>query len=183
MAHIHQKPNQHDLTVSMYIVRTDIGEPKILLHRHKKLNKYLQFGGHVELDETPWQAVAHELREETGYKLDQMQLLQPRHRLRSLSGCDLHPVPIAVNTHAFSDDHYHTDLSFALITNQEPSQEIDTGESKDMRYFSVSEMNRLGPDDMFDNVKETADFVLTCVFHKDWEQVNPLDFVLGGLQK
>jgi len=63
MAHIHTQPGQHDHTASAYIVRTDFDEPKIMLHLHRKIGKYLQFGGHVELHETPWQAVVHELRE------------------------------------------------------------------------------------------------------------------------
>ena len=58
MAHIHNEPGQHDLTVSAFIINvSDKENPKILLCRHKKLGKLLQPGGHVELDENPWQAV------------------------------------------------------------------------------------------------------------------------------
>ncbi len=32
----------------------------------------MQVGGHIELDETPWQAVEHELREESGYTLAEL---------------------------------------------------------------------------------------------------------------
>jgi len=46
---------------------TEGAEPRIILHKHRKLNKLLQFGGHVELDETPWQAVLREIAEESGY--------------------------------------------------------------------------------------------------------------------
>ena len=66
MAHIHTQPGQHDHTASAYIIRTDLDTPRIMLHLHRKIGKYLQFGGHVELNETPWQAVVHELREESG---------------------------------------------------------------------------------------------------------------------
>ena len=63
MAHIHDQPNQHDLTACAFIIRQVDGEWRCLVHMHKKLGKLLQIGGHVELHETPWQSVAHELRE------------------------------------------------------------------------------------------------------------------------
>lgn len=81
MAHIHTEPGQHDHTASGFIVRTDTPEPTLILHRHKKTGKYMQFGGHIELDETPWQAVRHELMEESGYDLSDLQILQPMQRL------------------------------------------------------------------------------------------------------
>lgn len=71
MPHIHTKPGQYDHTVTAYIVRTDGDDPKVLLHMHRKLGMLLPPGGHVELDETPWAAMAHELTEESGYTLDE----------------------------------------------------------------------------------------------------------------
>ena len=65
MPHIHTKPGQHDHTVSAFIVRLDGKQPRILLHRHKKSGVYMQFGGHIELHENPWQAISHELLEES----------------------------------------------------------------------------------------------------------------------
>lgn len=67
MPHIHTQPNQHDMTVSAYIVRKENDEWKYLVHFHKKIEVLMQIGGHIELDETPWQTVAHELEEESGY--------------------------------------------------------------------------------------------------------------------
>ncbi len=63
MAHIHE---HYDFTVSAYVLHPT--QPKIALHFHKKLFKWLQFGGHVELDEDPAQALTHELLEEAGFK-------------------------------------------------------------------------------------------------------------------
>mgnify|MGYP001683399595 FL=1 len=88
MPHIHNKPGQHDICVSGYIVKiTEGDEPRIILHKHRKLKMLLQFGGHVELDETPWQAVLREIAEESGYDKNQLKLLQPCYnRLTSLPG-------------------------------------------------------------------------------------------------
>src|SRR3712207_4516473 len=103
MPHIHTQPGEHDFTASGFIIRTDLEEPKIILHMHKKLGVYLQFGGHVETREDPWQAVTHELREESGYDMDQLKVLQPRDSIKRLSGIKLHPTPFYLNTHNFNE--------------------------------------------------------------------------------
>ena len=56
MPHIHEKI---DFTVSLFIVE---GE-KVLLVHHKKLDRWLPIGGHIELDEDPEQATRGSLRE------------------------------------------------------------------------------------------------------------------------
>ena len=66
MAHVHTQYGEHDQTASAFIVRTDTEQPKLLLHLHKKLGVLLQPGGHVELQENQWQAICHEIQEETG---------------------------------------------------------------------------------------------------------------------
>jgi 8-oxo-dGTP pyrophosphatase MutT (NUDIX family) len=58
MPHIHEK---YDFTVSAMIMHHS--EPKLGLHFHKKLRKWLQAGGHIELHEDPLQALEHELLE------------------------------------------------------------------------------------------------------------------------
>ena len=58
MPHIHTEPGQHDQTVSAFIFRKVDGEYKAFLHMHRTLGTLMQVGGHVELDETPWGAIA-----------------------------------------------------------------------------------------------------------------------------
>ena len=60
MPHIHTEPGQVDTTVTMYLFRERNGVLETMLHMHKKLGKLMPIGGHVELDETIWQAVAHD---------------------------------------------------------------------------------------------------------------------------
>src|SRR4051812_49824476 len=99
MPHIHTEDGQHDPTTSAYIVRTDTPEPTILLHKHRKLGKYLQFGGHIELNENPWAAITHEIAEESGYGIDQLTILQPTTLLKKVSGVQMHPLPVSYLTH------------------------------------------------------------------------------------
>ena len=80
------------MTISAWIMRRQDGEVKALVHRHRKLHIWLQPGGHIEHTENPWQALAHELREETGYELSQLRVLQA---LPVVEGCEINDDPYA----------------------------------------------------------------------------------------
>ena len=137
MAHIHTEPNQHDHTVSIYIYRIDFAEPKVMLHLHSKIGKYAQFGGHIELNETPWQAAIHELKEETGYDINQLQILQPPHRMTTISGATVHPQPVTHATVGYPDrdTHFHTDSAYVFVTSETPHSSPEEGESTDIKLF------------------------------------------------
>jgi 8-oxo-dGTP pyrophosphatase MutT (NUDIX family) len=63
MAHIHEKI---DFTVAIFVVH----ERKVLLIHHRKLDKWLPLGGHIELDEDPETAALREAREESGLEVE-----------------------------------------------------------------------------------------------------------------
>jgi 8-oxo-dGTP pyrophosphatase MutT (NUDIX family) len=159
MPHIHTKPGQHDSTVSGFIVRTDLNQPKLLLHKHKKLGRYIQFGGHVELHETPWQALVHELREESGYDISQLSLLQPSRRITALTQVKLHPVAVYHNTHNFDEKHFHTDLGYAFIAKGEPKKKIAEDESNEIILVTRNELVSLPAEQTFESVREAGLFI------------------------
>ena len=140
MPHIHNQPGECDFTVSAYIVRHESGGWKCLVHQHKKIGKLLQIGGHVETTETPWQAIAHELREESGYSLDDLDVLQPSKLPEGNVNCIFHPVPLFFNTHNFSSTHYHIDLAYGFVARDLPSQAPQDGESQELIWASVDEL-------------------------------------------
>jgi 8-oxo-dGTP diphosphatase len=178
MPHIHTQPGQYDLTASAFIIRLDLDEPAVMLHHHIKLHRYMQFGGHVELHENHWQAVAHEIAEESGYTLSQLKLLQPSMRLTSATKAVIHPTPIYVQSHQFGeDDHYHTDISFAFVTDQSPADTVAEGESTDIKTFSAAELTALPDGVVNQNVREAALFVLNEVL-ATWRPVSTDTFPL-----
>jgi 8-oxo-dGTP diphosphatase len=146
MPHIHNEPGQHDHTASAYIIRTDQLNgltPKILVHLHKKFNRLLQPGGHVELNETPWEAIEHELLEEAGYEFSQLQILQPNvTRVLHMENRNtkLHPYPFCHNTHQVTDEHSHTDIGYLFTTNDLPKNAVGEGESQDLRWLTEEEL-------------------------------------------
>ncbi len=159
MAHIHTNPGQHDFTASAFIVRTDGLQPRLLLHRHKILGTFIQFGGHVELNETPWQAVAHEILEESGYSFNQLMVMQPVGSLQKLTGVNLHPLPVGLMTHAFSDEHFHTDIEYLFVTREKPIHKISDKESKDVRMFTKGELLTQKTVDIPHNIIEIGTFI------------------------
>jgi 8-oxo-dGTP pyrophosphatase MutT (NUDIX family) len=163
MSHIHDKPGQHDLTASAFIVHTQKNQkPRILLHRHKILNKLLQPGGHVELNENPWQAVLHEISEETGYKTAQLKVLQsaPNIEQDPSSNATYLPIPIIVSSHQFGDkDHFHDDLAFAFTTTELPAGSPGENESHDFYWVGLAELNTLD-NQIIKNCQEICRYVL-----------------------
>lgn len=174
MPHIHTEPGQHDQTASAYIIRDDIGDqPRLLLHMHRKLNRLLQVGGHVELNEHPWQSIAHELLEEAGYRLDELSVLQPLTRIepRSLVHSIVHPQPFLVNTHQFGDkDHFHTDSAYLLLAHQAPNIPPLEGESQDLRWLSLEEIIDLPNYKILDDTREICRAALRD-FYGHWQPV------------
>ena len=173
MSHIHDKFGQHDHTVSAYIIRTDFDEPKALLHLHKKTGLWLHIGGHIELDETPWQALEREILEESGYEIRQLELLQPKERMRTLGRGVLHPQAISHNTHPYGGDpgHYHSDLMYAFVANDKPLHPIGEDESSVQYWVGRSELG----DAKYSQVKDEIIFILNVCL-PTWERVSPDQF-------
>ena len=172
MPHINTGPGEHDTTASAYIVRLDAPEPALMLHRHKILDQYLQFGGHIERKENLWQTVAHELAEESGYTMPQLKVLQPQLRIASLSSVQLHPIPICLLTHPFEGiDHFHTDIAFAFTAEGPPGRSPVKGESEEITLFTAQELRQLPAADIPENVREIGLFLLEQCLDQ-WEAVN-----------
>lgn len=175
MPHIHTEPGQHDHTVSIYLFRTDLDTPKVLLHFHHKMNAYAQFGGHVELDETPWQAAVHELKEESGYDMSALRLLQPTHRLKHIENAVVHPQPVVHATMGYPSygEHFHTDTVYAFLTDKDPASPPEEGESSDLRLFSRDEI-ALGKE--IDTITRDIALHIFDEILPYWQTVSPSEF-------
>ncbi|MDR2930681.1 MAG: NUDIX domain-containing protein [Propionibacteriaceae bacterium] len=178
MAHLHTEPGQYDLTVSMYVISTQ-PEPRLLLHQHKVLHKLMQPGGHVELTETPWQCVAHELVEETGFDLDQLQILQPMIRPPALPGDVLHPQPICLRSFPYGSGstHFHTDLAFGFIADQEPRHPVGPGESDQFVWASRADLISLSPNATYEDARTLGVFIIDEILPA-WQAIPTAHFSL-----
>ena len=177
MPHIHTDPGQHDITTTAFIIRIDGDEPRGLLHPHRKLGLLLPVGGHVELDENPWAASIHEIREESGYEIKQLKVLQPRQRILKMDGVKNHPVPLFLQTHEYKKDegHYHIDIGFLYVTDQDPAFMPDAGEATELLWLTQSEI-AARKYEMPADIAQIYDFSFKAAFGGEWEAVSPDTF-------
>jgi hypothetical protein len=176
MPHIHTEPGQNDFTTTAMIVRYDNGEPKTLVHMHKTLGILLPVGGHIELDESPWAGVLHEIEEESGYEPKQLMVMQPAKRVGKMDGVKTHPVPLFLQTHEFKKyaGHSHIDMGFLFVTDEMPANRPHDGESSDVRWLNhreiIENLTHMPPD-----AKQIYEFIFDVALHS-WEKLPITDF-------
>ena len=102
-----------------------VGPRGTVLHLHKRLQRWMQTGGHLDPGEAPWDAALRESVEETGLPL--------RHALVATGAGP--PRPVHLDVHPAAKGHLHLDLRYVLeAPDAEPSP--PPGESQDVRWFS-----------------------------------------------
>jgi len=133
MAHIHDKI---DFTVAIFVVH----QQKVLLIHHRKLNKWLPLGGHVELDEDPEIAALREAREESGLDVELLGERPPTTEF----GTRALIAPRFLDIHKISETHEHIGMMYwARPRNGELSLAAD--EHHDIRWCAKVELEALIP--------------------------------------
>ena len=113
-------------TGSAFVVSAD--GARGLLHHHRKLDLWLQFGGHCDGEEDVLSAAQREAYEESGISGLVVASARP-------FDLDIHEVPALGNEPA----HFHYDVRYVLIAPEHA--EIRTSpESKELRWFTGEEM-------------------------------------------
>ncbi|MGA2528778.1 MAG: NUDIX domain-containing protein [Acidimicrobiales bacterium] len=116
-----------------------VGPRGTVLHLHKRLGMWMQPGGHIEPGEAPWEAAVRETREETGLPVH-----HPGGGER-LIHLDAHP----------AGAHFHLDLRYLLLSDDvDPAPQ--TGESQDVRWFSLTEAVALADVALVDGLNRLA---------------------------
>jgi len=121
-------------TASCYIVDA---EGRLLLHHHKRLDRWLQMGGHVDGDEPPDLAALREGREESGLP-DLVQMTD------GIFDLDIHPIPAGKG----EPDHAHFDIRYLMRTASPEAAVADREESNDLAWVTLERAAELmpGPD-------------------------------------
>ena len=133
MAHIHEKI---DFTVAIFVVQT----ARVLLVHHRKLDKWLPLGGHIELDEDPEAAACREAEEESGLKVT---LLGERPPTTS-PGTRALIAPRFLDIHRITDTHEHIGMIY-WARPVAGSLTLSPGEHHDIRWCSRADLETLRP--------------------------------------
>ncbi|CAN5198441.1 NUDIX hydrolase [soil metagenome] len=104
---------------------------RALLHHHRKLDRWLQFGGHCDGDEDVLRVACREAQEESG--IDGLIVASARP-----FDLDLHEIP----AHGMEPRHWHYDVRYVLIA-PENAVSCTSLESKELRWFTPDEMEQL----------------------------------------
>jgi 8-oxo-dGTP pyrophosphatase MutT (NUDIX family) len=113
-------------TGSALVVNAD--GSKALLHHHRKLGMWLQFGGHCDGEENVLRVAQREALEESGIT----GLIVPSARPFDL---DIHEIP----AHADEPAHWHYDVRWMLIAPDNAEFTV-SDESHELRWFTPDEM-------------------------------------------
>jgi 8-oxo-dGTP pyrophosphatase MutT (NUDIX family) len=104
-----------------------VGRRGIVLHKHRRLGRWMQPGGHIDAGEWPEEAARREAAEETG-----LAVVDPP------GG----PRMVHLDVHAAAKGHTHLDLRYLLIgPDQDPAP--PPGESPDVRWCGLDEARAL----------------------------------------
>jgi len=143
MAHIHEKI---DFTVAIFVVH----DGRVLLIHHRKLDKWLPLGGHIELDEDPEQAALREAKEESGLDVE---LLGERPPTTS-PGTRALIAPRFLDIHRITDTHEHIGMIYWARPQggDGATTTLATDEHHDIRWCSDADLDKLAPP-MSDAVK------------------------------
>jgi len=113
----------------------DAGRRRTLLTHHRKLDKWLQLGGHADGDADLAAVALREAQEESG--LAGVKLVTPE-----IFDIDRHLIPARKDEPA----HWHYDVRFVL--EADPAEPlVVTSESKDLAWVELTAVERLNPEE------------------------------------
>ncbi len=110
----------------------------VLLHNHKKLNKWLQFGGHADGETNIPEVAMKEAQEESGLK--DLAFFNPQ------NNAVIKPVDIEVQTipeNKGVSQHLHLDLRYLITTDATQVPTPEEHESQELQFFTFTELNRI----------------------------------------
>jgi len=131
--HIHEKI---DFTVAIFVVF----QKKVLLIHHRKLDKWLPLGGHVELDEDPEQAALREAKEESGLEVELLGERPPT----TEPGTRALIAPRFLDIHRITGTHEHIGMIY-WARPKNGTLTLAVSEHHDILWCSAEELDDLRP--------------------------------------
>ncbi len=121
------------LTGSAWLV--DAAGERVLLTHHRKLNRWLQLGGHADGDHDLLRVALREAEEESG--IDGIKPLSEQ-----IFDLDVHLIP----TRANEPEHFHYDVRF-LLQCPEGQSPVVSDESHALQWMTIPELSAIDADE------------------------------------
>jgi len=131
------------ITASAWILSAD--RERILLTHHRKLERWLQLGGHADGDSDPFEVALREAREESG--MQEFGVICSAGDSRGPGA----PLPLDIDVHRIpargaEPEHDHHDIRYLLVAGAGQALAISE-ESTDLDWFEPDALGRLGADE------------------------------------
>ena len=141
---------KRDFTATGYVINPT--KTKILVVFHKKLQKWIPAGGHIEPNELPHEAALREVFEETGVSA-QILSDDPDIELNGIIDCQI-PRPYSILYQVIpqsskDQEHIHVDFIYTMMA-AESELKISSTEVTDVKWLTKNEILALN---CFDSVK------------------------------
>ena len=114
------------VTGSAWVV--DSSGENVLLTHHKKLNRWLQLGGHTDGDSDVMKSALREVEEESG--LSDLEILN-----EDIFDIDIHSIP----ERGLEPEHFHYDVRFALRIRGDETYTV-SDESHDLSWVPIESL-------------------------------------------
>lgn len=118
------------ITSSAVVVNEDF-DAMLLMH-HKKLNIWLQFGGHADGNSDLLSVAKKELEEESG-------IIDFHVYSEDIFDLEIHQIPQRKN----EPEHLHFDVRFLFVVDNDVSFKVNKDEALDIRWFSLDGVRNL----------------------------------------
>jgi 8-oxo-dGTP pyrophosphatase MutT (NUDIX family) len=117
-------------TASAVVVDAD--RERVLLTHHRKLDIWVQLGGHADGDIDLHNAAIREAKEESGLNVFESPLDEG-----TILDVDIHPIPAVGG----EPEHLHYDVRYLLVANPEEPVVV-SDESHDVKWIAADELER-----------------------------------------
>ena len=116
----------------------DYKNSNVLLYHHKKLDAWLQPGGHIDpTDNSILEGVLREVKEETGIREEDLILTSPKFGEKLPIDIDIHHIP----ANSKEMGHFHYDLRFFFVYKGKGMINYNDAESNELKWTSLLELS------------------------------------------
>lgn len=150
------KEGQKHYTATVFVVSKSTPR-KFLLTHHKKFDKWMPPGGHIEDMENPLEAAIREVKEESGIDispfLEKINIIDDRARALPLP---MFVLEERIDPYGDQAEHYHIDFVYVIEMDEQPVIHQEK-ESHQIGWFTVEDIQNIP---VFDNVRHEIEAVL-----------------------